>query len=215
MSSGRILPTRIGRAGLSLLPGIERLYRGSDNGLDQLALMPTLLLICGALRQGSLNRKLLVAAGQRWPGDTVMADLDMPLYNGDIEEAEGIPEAATRIKRQIEAADAVAISTPEYNQSISGVLKNALDWVSRGEGNPWRDKPVAIMSATAGRAGGARAQYALRLALNTFQPRLLTGPEVMVAHAQKEFDPEGRLVGESYQKALEALVGKLASEAVR
>ena len=177
--------------------------------------MPTLLLISGALRQGSLNRKLLAAAGRHWPGDTVMADLDMPLYNGDIEETEGVPEAATRIKRQIEAADAVAISTPEYNQSISGVLKNALDWVSRGEGNPWRDKPVAIMSATAGRAGGARAQYALRLALNTFQPKLLTGPEVMVAHAQKEFDPEGRLVGESYQKALEALVGKLASEAVR
>ena len=144
-----------------------------------------------------------------------MADLDMPLYNGDVEETEGIPGAATRIKRQIEAADAVAISTPEYNQSISGVLKNALDWVSRGEGNPLRDKPVAIMSATAGRAGGARAQYALRLALNTFQPRLLTGPEVMVAHAAREFDPEGRLVGEGYQKALEALVGKLASEAVR
>ncbi|MDE0520700.1 MAG: NAD(P)H-dependent oxidoreductase [Boseongicola sp.] len=177
--------------------------------------MPTLLLICGALRQGSFNRKLLVAAGQHWLGETVMADLDMPLYDGDVEEAKGIPEAATRIKRQIAAADAVAISTPEYNQSISGVLKNALDWVSRGEGNPWRDKPVAIMSATAGRAGGARAQYALRLALNTFQPRLLTGPEVMVAHAQKEFDQEGRLVSESYQKALGALVGKLASEAVR
>ena len=177
--------------------------------------MPNLLLICGALRKGSLNRKLLIEAGQLWSGETVMADLDMPLYNGDIEETEGIPEAAIRVKRQIEAADAVAISTPEYNQSISGVLKNALDWVSRGEGNPWRDTPVAIMSATAGRAGGARAQYALRLALNTFQPRLLTGPEVMVAHAQKEFDPEGRLVGESYQRALEALVRKLASEAVR
>lgn len=177
--------------------------------------MSTLLLICGALRQGSFNRKLLVAAGRHWSGATVMADLDMPLYNGDVEEAEGIPEAATRIKRQIEAADAVAIATPEYNQSISGVLKNALDWVSRGEGNPWRDKPVAIMSATAGRAGGARAQYALRLALNTFQPRLLTGPEVMVAQAQKEFDLEGRLIGEGYQRALEALVGKLASETVR
>ena len=144
-----------------------------------------------------------------------MADLDMPLYNGDVEEADGIPEAAARIKRQIEAAAAVAISTPEYNQSISGVLKNALDWVSRGEGNPLRDKPVAIMSATAGRAGGARAQYALRLALNTFQPRLLTGPEVMVANAQKEFDPKGRLLGEGYRRALETLVEKLASEAVR
>ena len=82
--------------------------------------MPNLLLICGALRQGSLNRKLLIETGQLWSGETVMADLDMPLYNGDIEEMEGIPEAATRVKRQIEAADAVAISTPEYNQSISG-----------------------------------------------------------------------------------------------
>ncbi len=175
--------------------------------------MPSLLLVCGALRKGSLNRRLLVAAGRHWPGGAVMADLDMPLYNGDVEEAEGVPDAAARVMRQIEASDAVAISTPEYNQSISGVLKNALDWVSRGEGNPWRDKPVAIMSATAGRAGGARAQYALRLALNAFQPRLLTGPEVMVAHAQGEFDEKGRLTGEGYRTALAALVGKLASEA--
>ncbi|NPD21749.1 NADPH-dependent FMN reductase, partial [Alterinioella nitratireducens] len=109
-------------------------------------------------------------------------------------------------------ADAVAISTPEYNQSLSGVLKNALDWVSRVKGNPWADKPVAIMSAAAGRAGGARAQYALRLALNPFQPRLLTGPEVMVAGPDGEFDAEGRLTGALYRDALSALMAKLRAE---
>ena len=172
--------------------------------------MPSLLMISGSLRQGSLNTKLITDAGRVWVGPTTMADIRMPLYDGDVEDAEGMPGAATRLFNQIASADAVAIASPEYNQSIPGGLKNALDWVSRGDGKPWMDKPVAIMSAAAGRTGGARAQYALRLALTPFQPRLITGPEVMVAGAAREFDADDRLTNERYRASLEALIEKLA-----
>lgn len=177
--------------------------------------MANLLLICGALRNGSYNRKLLHQAARFWDGAVDWADVDLPLYNGDLEEASGLPEGVLALKTQITDADAVLIATPEYNQSFSGVLKNALDWVSRGEGKPWIDKPVAIISAAAGRAGGARAQYALRLAMTPFQPRLLTGPEVMLAGASKEFDEDGHLTNTRTLASLEALMAKLAREAGR
>lgn len=173
--------------------------------------MPQLLMISGSLRKGSVNTKLVKEAGRLWDGDAVMGDILMPLYNGDDEDATGVPEAALTLTAQIKAADAVAIATPEYNQSFPGGLKNALDWISRTPDKPWMDKPVAIMSAAAGRAGGARAQYALRLAMNAFQPRLLTGPEVMIAGAAKEFDENGRLTGERYRETLDALMKKLAA----
>ncbi len=176
--------------------------------------MAKLLLISGSLRAGSLNTKLVREAGTLWPGPTESADLNMPLYNGDEEKSDGVPTPAQRLAEQIDAAAAVAIATPEYNQSFPGGLKNALDWVSRVDGKPWRDKPVAIMSAAAGRTGGARAQYALRLALNSFQPRLLTGPEVMVAGAAKEFDDDGRLNNDRYRAALADLMDKLARTAL-
>ncbi|MEO0943421.1 MAG: NADPH-dependent FMN reductase [Pseudomonadota bacterium] len=169
-----------------------------------------LLLISGSLRRESFNTKLVLEAGRIWGGATAQADLNLPLYNGDDEAASGVPPGAQKLAGQIAKASAVAISTPEYNQSTSGALQNALDWVSRVEGKPWANKPVAIMSAAAGRAGGARAQYALRLALNSAQPQMLTGPEVMVAGAAKEFDENGRLTGELYIKSLTTLMEKLA-----
>lgn len=173
----------------------------------------TLLGISGALRAGSFNRKLIREAGRVFDGAFIEADLRLPLYDGDVETAEGIPAAVQTLADQIAAADAVVISTPEYNQSLSGVLKNALDWVSRVEGNPWLDKPVAIVSAAAGRAGGARAQYSLRLAMTPFQPMLLTGPEVGIAGAAKEFDDAGQLVTGTYEAALTGLMAKLAQAA--
>ncbi len=181
-------------------------------GIQKRPAMPKLLLISGSLRQASVNTKLAREAGRVWGGDTMEANLNIPLYNGDDEDAHGVPEAARRLADQIVKADAVVIATPEYNQSFPGGLKNALDWVSRVDGKPWADKPLAIMSAAAGRAGGARAQYALRLAMNPFQPRLLTGPEVMVAGASKEFDENGRLTNERYKATLIALMEKLARE---
>lgn len=173
----------------------------------------TLLLISGALRRGSYNRLLMAEAARLFPEPVapVVADLRLPLYDGDIEDAEGIPEVVARLAGQIAEARAVVIASPEYNKAFSGVLKNALDWVSRTKPNPWRDKPVAIVSAAAGREGGARGQFALRLALTPFHPRLITGPEVLVADAQNEFDAEGHLVRESYRKSLTKLMEKLAA----
>lgn len=176
---------------------------------------PTLLVMSGSLRRGSFNRKLMHEAARLFGTKPVVADLGLPLYDGDAEAAGGVPAAVRALAGQIAGADAVVIATPEYNQSFSGVLKNALDWVSRAGGAPWKDKPVAIVSATAGRAGGARAQYALRLALNPFQPRLLTGPEVMVGGAADHFDDDGRLKEGRSLTALEALMVRLRAEAGR
>jgi chromate reductase len=169
----------------------------------------TLLLVPGALRRASTNR-LLAAEAARLYGedDPAWADLRMPLYDGDLETEAGLPLGARALADAIEAAEAVVIATPEYNQSFPGVLKNALDWVSRAEGRPWRDKPVAIVSAAAGRSGGARSQYALRLALTPFRPRLLTGPEVLVAEASRQFE-DGRLTNERNAKALSELMTAL------
>ncbi|MEO1153424.1 MAG: NAD(P)H-dependent oxidoreductase [Pseudomonadota bacterium] len=174
-----------------------------------------LLGISGSLRAGSVNRKLVREAARLYGGPYEEADLRLPLYDGDLEQAEGIPVAVQRLADQIAAAEAVVISTPEYNQSLSGVLKNALDWISRVEGNPWLHKPVAIMSATAGRAGGARGSYALRLAMLPFRPRMVAGPDIGVAGAAKEFDANGQLTGELYLKNLGELMDQVKAEAAR
>jgi chromate reductase len=176
----------------------------------------TLLGISGSLRAGSYNRKLMHEAARLFhPAEFTVADLRLPLYDGDLEDAQGIPPEVQRLADQIAAADAVVISGPEYNKSVSGVLKNALDWISRTEGNPWKDKPVAIMSATGGRAGGERTQFALRLCLVPFRPRLLPGPEVLVGQAKGQFDGAGRLTNERYEKALAALMEALKAEIAR
>jgi len=176
----------------------------------------TLLGICGSLRAGSYNHKLMREAARLFaPAAFVEADLRLPLYDGDLEEAQGIPPGVQRLADQIAQADAVVISGPEYNKSVSGVLKNALDWVSRTEGNPWKDKPVAILSATGGRAGGERTQFALRLCLVPFRARVLPGPEVLVGQAKEQFDEAGRLTNERYEKALAALMDALRTEIAR
>lgn len=173
-----------------------------------------LLGICGSLRAGSHNRKLMLEGRRMFAPETFEeGDLRLPLYDGDLEEREGIPEAVQRLADRIRGADAVIIASPEYNKALPGVLKNALDWVSRTKGGPWRGKPVAIVSASDGRAGGDRGQFSLRLCMVPFRANVLPGPEVMVAHASQEFDAEGRLVTESYQRALGELMGDLRKAA--
>ena len=177
---------------------------------------PTLLGISGSLRAGATNRKLLREAARLFgPCTYVEADLHMPVYDGDLEEAEGIPEAAVTLSDQIMTADAVLISTPEYNKGPSGALKNALDWVSRVKGSPWAGKPVAVMSAAAGRAGGERAQLILRTYMVPFRPRLLLGPEVHLAASGQQFDEAGQLTGEMYIKDLTAVRENLKAEIAR
>ncbi len=172
-----------------------------------------LLGISGSLRKGSFNRKLIREAG-RIGGATsfIEADLYLPLYDGDLEEAKGIPASVQTLSDQIANADAVVISTPEYNKGVSGVLKNALDWVSRTEGTPWADKPVALMSATAGRAGGERAQFDLRLDMVPFRARLIQGPEVLVGQCSAQFEENGQLKEGSYTDFMGKLMGALKAE---
>ena len=173
-----------------------------------------LLGICGSLRAGSVNRKLMLEARAIFdPAEFTDADLRLPLYDGDLETAEGIPEAVRTLADQIAAADAVVIACPEYNKALPGVVKNALDWVSRTKGSPWRDKPVAIVSATGGRAGGERTQTTLRLCLLAFRPHVLPGPEVLVGQTSDQFDAEGRLTNERNLAALEELMGELRKAA--
>ncbi|WP_400083671.1 NADPH-dependent FMN reductase [Yoonia sp. R78084] len=174
--------------------------------------MTTLLGISGSLRKASTNTLLVQNAAEIFGADTfTLADIDFPLFNGDVEAADGIPAKVQTLSDQIAAADAVIISTPEYNKAPSGALKNALDWVSRTEGNPWNNKPLAIMSAAAGRAGGERTQFALRLMMMPFRPDILQGPEVLVANSGKEFDENGKIKGEFYIKLLTELMGELKS----
>ena len=169
-----------------------------------------LLGICGALRSGSHNRKLLHEAARFYaPAIFTEADLRLPLYDGDLEAAFGIPPEVQTLAGQIAAASVVVIATPEYNKSIPGVLKNALDWVSRVKTPIWRDKPVAIVSAAGGREGGVRSQFALRLALVPLRARVLAGPEVALGDADNAFDAEHRLIDPRYRKALTELMQNL------
>ncbi len=171
--------------------------------------MSTLLGLSGSLRAASTNTKLVRCAAESFAPDAfIMGNLRLPLYDGDL-EAQGIPAEVQALADQIAEADAVVISGPEYNKSISGVLKNALDWISRTDGNPWADKPLAIMSAADGRAGGERTQFALRLCMVPFRPRLLMGPEMLLADSANQFDDDGKLKDEMAQKLLDGLMKNL------
>ncbi|MEL6233414.1 MAG: NAD(P)H-dependent oxidoreductase [Pseudomonadota bacterium] len=175
--------------------------------------MLNLLGISGSLRAQSSNSMLVREAARLFgPSTFAFADLRLPLYDGDLEAADGLPEGVTRLTAQIRAADAIVISTPEYNKALPGVLKNALDWISREPPMAFMGKPVAIMSSAAGRAGGERSQFSLRLCLAAFGPRLLQTPEVMVAGAGKAFDADGRLTDEKAVEILTAQMQALRAE---
>ena len=175
---------------------------------------PTLLGLSGALRQGSTNTKLLAEAARLFGDATYnLGNLHLPLYDGDIETDQGIPKSVQTLAAQIAAADAIIISSPEYNSGVTGVLKNALDWISRVEGNPWAAKPVAVMSAAAGRSGGVRAQTMLRSCLTPFNPAILQGPEIALAESYNQFDDTGRLTNEMAEKQLTALMAALRAMA--
>lgn len=175
--------------------------------------MTKLLGLSGSLRKDSFNTKLMYLAIEAFgEADVTIGNMRMPLYDGDLETEEGIVSEAELLAEQITDADAVIMASPEYNQGIPGVLKNALDWVSRVDGSPWAGKPVAFVHATAGRTGGARANYALRLAMAPFNIDLVSGPEVLVAGAFKEFDDAGKIANEHYQKAIAGAMAALRAK---
>ncbi len=171
---------------------------------------PKLLGICGALRAPSTNRKLLNEAFRLFgEARTDIADIRFPLYDGDEEAAHGIPAPVQKLADQIAEADAVIIASPEYNKGLSGALKNALDWVSRCDGNPWLEKPVVTLSAAAGRCGGERGQMILRECLVIFGPRLVLAPEIAVHDAASQFDAADRLKEGLYRSNLEKRMSAL------
>ncbi|MGH7248084.1 MAG: NADPH-dependent FMN reductase [Pseudomonadota bacterium] len=155
--------------------------------------------ICGSLRRGSYNMAALRTAIElKPPGMTIeVAEIGaIPLYNEDV-RAQGFPPPVETLRRQIKAAEALLLVTPEYNYSMSGVLKNAIDWASRPPDQPFAGKPVAIMGAGAGMAGTARAQYDLRRSCVFLDMHPLNKPEVLIGQAQTKFDAAGRFTDEA------------------
>jgi chromate reductase len=169
-----------------------------------------ILGIPGSLRRNSLNRSLLRAAAEIAPDgvNIEVADLgDIPLYNWDLEQEQGFPESVERFRRQVADADALLIATPEYNNSVPGALKNAIDWATRGGADaPINEKPAAIMGA-AGRLGSVRAQMHLRVVLLHNDLKVVQKPEVLVP-AQDGFT-EGVLTNERYRDQIRRLLDSL------
>ncbi len=150
--------------------------------------------LCGSLRAGSLNRQALQLAGEQLPAGHQLALLDwrdVPPFDADLLAA-GLPAPVRRVREAVAAADGVLIATPEYNFSLPGMLKNLIDWLSRGDDQPFAGKPVAILSAATGPLGGARVQYDLRRVLLFVNASVLVKPEVFIGQAQTKFDADGR-----------------------
>ena len=169
--------------------------------------------IAGSLRAGSYNRALLNAAQELSPAGVriqVFEGLrEIPPFDQDVEQR-GDPEPVRALKRAIESADALLVSSPEYNYSVPGVLKNAIDWASRPAGRSvLQGKPVAIVGATMGLWGTVRAQLALRQIFLFTESPVLLKPEVLVAQAANRFDPSMRLTDETTRKTLRELLERL------
>jgi chromate reductase len=171
--------------------------------------------ISGSLRADSYNTQLLRAAEELLP-EGVELDLydrlgELPPYDQDVEDA-GAPEPVQDLRRRIAGADALLIATPEYNGSIPGVLKNAVDWASRPrEGASLRNVPVAVIGASTGTFGGVWAQADLRKVLGIAGARVVEG-EVAIGHAQERFDTRGRLVDVEHRSQLGELLRDLAAQ---
>ena len=175
-----------------------------------------ILGIAGSLRESSYNRALLRAARELLPEGVELVEhdvRDLPFYDGDVEDA-GDPDSVVAFKEAIREADALVIATPEYNRGVPGVLKNAIDWASRPPlGSPLTGKPVAIMGASTGRGGTARAQEQLRSALEFSRANVLEQPEVLVPEAFMRFDEQGELGDAGVRAELAELLDTLVAVA--
>jgi chromate reductase, NAD(P)H dehydrogenase (quinone) len=170
-----------------------------------------ILGIAGSLRKGSFNRGILRAAQQLEPSEARIEVFDLagiPPFNQDQEQSP--PAPVVELKQKIRSADAVLFATPEYNYSIPGVLKNALDWASRPYGDSaWDGKPAAIMGASVGSIATARAQYHLRQMFVFLNMYALNRPEVMVGNASDKFNAQGELTDQKTKDHIAALVRAL------
>ncbi len=170
-----------------------------------------LVAFCGSLRKASLNRLSLQAFVERLPAGTSCETIeigDWPLYDADV-QAKGFPDKVQAAQKAMLEADGIVLVSPEYNYGISGVLKNAIDWLSRMTPQPFAAKPVALFGASMGVLGTARAQYQLRQTLVFLDGRPVNKPEVMIAQAQNKF-ADGKLTDEMTGKLLTDLGAALA-----
>lgn len=189
-----------------LIVGIlSRLREGIEMGEIQI------LGIVGSLRKDSYNRAALKAAQALVPEGVVLNLLALngiPVFDQDDEKA--MPNTVLEFKRRVLAADAILFATPEYNYSVAGGLKNAIDWASRPYGkSAWQGKPAAVMGVSTGSLGTARAQYHLRQILVALDMPVVNQPEVMLGNAEKHFDENGKLTDERTKAQIQALLSAL------
>ena len=168
-----------------------------------------LVAFCGSLRKASFNRMALNAFIERLPAGTSaqIIEIDWPLYNADI-QAQGFPDKVQAAQKAMVEADGLVLVTPEYNYGPSGVLKNAIDWLSRMTPQPFAAKPIAMFGASGGVLGTARAQYQLRQIMVFLDGRPVNKPEVMIGAAQNRF-VDGKLTDEATGKLLAELGASL------
>ncbi|HEX7388923.1 MAG TPA: NADPH-dependent FMN reductase [Acidiphilium sp.] len=176
-----------------------------------------ILGICGSLRKASFNLAALRAAADLVP-DGVTLDIAtlnaISPFSQDV-LANGVPAPVSELASRIAGADAVLIATPEYNYSIPGVLKNAIDWVSRCDPQPFRDKAVAIMGASPGMIGTARAQYDLRKVFVFLDAHVMNRPEIMIASASQRFDASGTLTDAATRQLIGQQIAALRDWVIR
>lgn len=169
--------------------------------------------IAGSLRRASYNRATLRAAGQLVPDGATLEPFELDgisPFNQDHEQ--NPPARVTELKTRVRAADAVLFVTPEYNYSVPGVLKNAIDWASRPYGDrAWQGKPVAVMGASVGALGTARAQYHLRQMFVYLNMQAVNQPEVMIGNAAQRFDEHGDLTDEKSKELIRQLLENLVA----
>lgn len=164
-----------------------------------------ILAISGSLRAGSYNTRLLTAVAAAAPEALrfdIITPRGVPLYDGDEEEAHGVPKVVEDLKARVRAADGLVIATPEYNFSIPGVLKNMIDWLSRGQNQPFNGKHIGIMGASTGPMGTARSQYHLRMSLQGLYGVVMPRPEIFMSRAGDKFAADGSLNDEATEKVI-------------
>ncbi len=169
--------------------------------------------LSGSLRSGSYNTAALRAAQELAPPGMTIDTFGLapvPLYNEDV-KAQGYPAPVAELRQRVKEADGVLLVTPEYNYSVSGVLKNAIDWISRPPDQPFDGKPIAVMGASMGLLGTARAQYHLRQMFVFMNGYVLNRPEVMIAQAQNKFDAAGKLTDQTTRDMLGLLLTSFAA----